>query len=252
MKEIITIFNRRGGAGKTTTAQAVGAGLARKGYKTLFIDLDSQRNLTSDVGGTTDSLTSMDLLTGRATAEEAIQHTAGGDIIPASQSLAEADTVIIGTGKEYRLKEALEPVLSMYDYFVVDTPPALGVLTVNALTASTSLIIPVQAEKHSLEGVIDLYQTIQTVRRYTNPGLEVKGLLLTRYRGRTILSRDMRENLEAIASQLNTKVFSTPIRECIAVPEAQASDTDIYSYDKRSNASKDYTALVEELLEGER
>ena len=111
MKDIITIVNRRGGVGKTATAHALGAGLALRGYKTLFIDLDSQCNLTYDVGATTAPLTSMEVLSGTATAEEAIQHTEGGDIIAGSPNLAVADTTIEGTGKEYRLKEALEPIM---------------------------------------------------------------------------------------------------------------------------------------------
>lgn len=249
MKEIIAIVNRKGGVGKTATAHAIGAGLTRKGYRVLLVDLDSQCSLTSDVGATTASLTSMDLLTGSATAEEVVYPTESGDIIPAGEDLAQADIVLTDTGKEYQLKEALESLEGKYDYCIIDTPPALNILTINALTASDSIIIPAEASKHSLEGVAQLYRTIQVVKKYTNPGLKIKGIVITRYRGQAILSKDMRENLEAVASQLNTKAFSTPIRECIAVGEAQASDTDIYRYSPRSNASKDYRALVEEILE---
>ena len=246
MQEIIAIVNRRGGVGKTATAHAIGAGLARRGYKTLFIDLDSQCNLTFDLGGKTAPLTSMEVLSGTATAQEAIQHTAGGDIIPASPSLAVADTTITGTGKEHRLKEALEGL--EYDYIIIDTPPALGVLTVNALTACHSAIIPAQAEIHSLQGIGLLYEVIQAVQKYTNPALKVKGILVTRYNGRAILSRDMKDNLEATAKELGTKVFTTPIRECTAIKEAQATQSDIYSYAPKSNATADYTALINEIL----
>lgn len=252
MKEIITIVNRRGGVGKTATAHALGAGLAQRGYKILFVDLDSQCNLTFDVGSGTASLTSMEVLTGTATAEEAILHLKGVDLIPASPSLAVADTVIEGTGREYRLKEALEPILSLYDYVVIDTPPALGILTVNALTASHSAIIPAQAEVHSLQGIALLYETIQAVQKYTNRELTVKGILITRYNGRTILSRDMKENLEATALELGTKVFPVPIRECTAIKEAQAMQTDIFQYAPRSNATADYTAMLDEIEKGNR
>lgn len=248
MREVIAIVNRRGGVGKTATAHAVGAGLAHRGYKILFVDLDSQCNLTYDLGATPAPLTSLEVLSGTATAAEAIQHAAGGDIIPASPSLAVADTTIEGTGKEYRLKEALEPLAGKYDYIIIDTPPALGVLTVNALTASDSAIIPAQAEVHSLQGIGLLYEAIRAVQKYTNPALTIKGILLTRYNGRAILSRDMRENLEAAAADLGTKVYATPIRECTAIKEAQATQSDIYSYAPRSNAAADYTALIEELL----
>ena len=248
----ISIVNRRGGGGKTATAHAIGAGLARRGYKTLFIDLDSQCNLTFDTGVQKAPLTSMEVLTGTATAQEAIQHLESWDIIPASPSLAVADTTLTGTGKEYRLKEALQDLGGIYDYCIIDTPPALGVLTVNALTASNKAIIPAQAEIHSLQGIGLLYEAIQAVQKYTNPALKVEGILITRYRGRAILSKDMRESLENTAQQLHTKVFTTPIRECIAVAEAQAMQRDIYSYSPRSNATEDYTALLEEILAPEK
>lgn len=248
MKEAIAIVNRRGGVGKTATAHAIGAGLAHRGYKILFIDLDSQCNLTYDVGAQSARLTSMEVLSGTATAREAIQHTGGGDIIIASPSLAVADTTIEGTGKEYRLKEAIAPIAGEYDYIIIDTPPALGVLTVNALTACNSAIIPAQAEVHSLQGIGLLYETIRAVQKYTNPALTIKGILITRYNGRAILSRDMKSNLEAIARELGTRVFNTPIRECTAIKEAQAKQTDIYSYTPKSNATADYTALLDEIL----
>lgn len=251
MKEIIAIVNRRGGVGKTVTAHAIGAGLSHRGYKTLFVDLDSQCNLTFDVGCNSVRLSSMEVLSGTATAEEAIQHAQGGDIIPASPSLALAETTIEGTGREYRLKEALEPLAGKYDYIIIDTPPALGVLTVNALTACNSAIIPAQAEIHSLQGIRLLYDAINAVKKYTNPNLNIKGVLLTRYKGRAILSKDMKTLLEETAKELGTKVFDTPIRECIAIGEAQATQSDIFTYSPRSNATEDYKALLDE-IESER
>jgi len=249
MSQIIAIVNRRGGVGKTVTAHAIGAGLARRGYSTLFLDLDSQCNLSFDIGGDTEAVTSMDVLRGTATALEAIQHTKGGDIIPASPDLAVADTELAGKRKEYRLREALAPLAGKYDYIVIDTPPALGVLTINALTACNSVIIPAQAEVHSIQGIGLLYEAIRAVQRYTNPALTVKGILITRYNGRAILSRDMKSNLEDIAKELGTRVFTTPIRECVAIKEAQATQTDIYTYSPRSNATEDYTALINEIEE---
>lgn len=250
MSKTIAIVNRRGGVGKTATTHALGAGLAHRGYKVLFIDLDSQCNLTFDVGANKAPLTSLEVLTGTATAQEAIQHTEGGDIIPASPSLATADTVLDGTGKEYRLKEALDQIAGDYDYIVIDTPPALGVLTINALTACERCIIPAQAEIHSLQGIGLLHEAIEAVKKYTNPALEIEGILITRYNGRAILSKDMRENLEGVAGQLKTRVFDTPIRECIAVKEAQATQTDIYTYSPKSNATQDYNAFIDAILKG--
>lgn len=252
MTEIITIANRRGGVGKTATAHALGAGLAYRGYKVLFIDLDSQCNLTYDLGIEEATLSSLDVLLGDAPASEAIVSSSLGeytvDVIPASPSLATADKKIDGEGRAYRLREELQPIAKKYDYIIIDTPPALGVLTVNALTASNKLIIPAQAEIHSLQGIAQLYDSVATVKKYTNKKLKIEGILLTRYNSRSVISRDMRENLEATAEELKTKVFSTPIRECTAIKEAQATQTDIYSYSPRCNASYDYTALVEELL----
>lgn len=248
MKEIIAIVNRRGGVGKTVTAHAIGAGLSKRRYKTLFIDLDSQCNLTFDVGGKPLPPGSLEVLSGTATAAEAIQHTPGGDIIPGTPSLAIADNSIEGTGKEYRLKEALEEIKADYHYIIIDTPPALGVLTINALTACNSVIIPAQAEIHSIQGIGLLYEAIQAVQKYTNKDLTIKGILLTRYNSRSILSRDMKESLEATAEELKTKVFPTPIRECIAIKEAQAVQNNIFDYAPKSNATKDYKKLIREIL----
>ena len=247
MKEIIAIVNRRGGCGKTSTAHAIGAGLAHKGFKVLFVDMDSQANLTYDEGRTAKGATTLEVLTGHATAEEAAMKCNNGYIIPASDSLAGADVIITGTGKEYKLKEALEPLKDKFDYIIIDTPPALGTLTANALTAANSVIIPAQAEIHSLQGIGLLNETITAVKKYCNPSLTIKGILLTRYNGRAIISKDMKDNLEAIAQQLNTKLFPVPIRECTAVKEAQATRLDIFTYAPNSNAAQDYEELLKEI-----
>ena len=248
--KVISIVNRRGGVGKTATAHAIGAGLSHRGYKVLFIDLDSQSNLTFDTGATTSDKTSLELLQGTATATDAIQSTPIGNIIPASQNLALADMLLQDTGKEYKLKEAIAPIKRKYDYIIIDTPPALGIITTNALTASDTVIIPAQAEIHSIQGIALLSEAITAVKKYTNPALKIAGIVITRYNGRAILSKDMKENLYRTAELLKTKVFSTPIRECIAVKEAQALRQDIFTYAPRSNATKDYNAVIDELLGG--
>ena len=131
----------------------------------------------------------------------------------------------------------------------MDTPPSLGIATVNALTAAAGAIIPAQAEIHSLQGIGLLAETIDQVKRYCNRDLQICGIVITRYSGRAILSQDMKANLEAAAGQLGTKVYRSPIRECISLKEAQAVQQDIFTYAPRSNAAKDYTELVKELLE---
>lgn len=250
MKKIITLANRRGGAGKTATAHAIGAGLKRMGNRVLFIDLDSQCNLTYDMGVMGNSKGTMELLEGTAGVDEILITTlAQGDILPGTPNLSRADLTITQKGKEYRLKEAIEPLKKKYDYIIIDTPPALGITSINAFTASTDVIIPAQAEVHSIQGIILLNSVIETVKKYTNPTLQVTGILLTRYTRRAILSQKMAQDLEILAHQMNTRLFKTPIRECIAVKEAQACQRDIFNYARNSNAGKDYTALIKELLD---
>lgn len=249
MIECIAISNQKGGVGKSTTASALGAGLIQRGYNVLFVDLDAQGNLSYSMGASPNTVTSLDVLKGTSTAQEAIQHTAQGDIIAASPALSSADIIFTGTGKEYKLKEALEPLQSTYDYIILDTPPALGTLTVNALTACDSVIVPAQADIYSLQGIGQLVSTIQTVKKYCNPALSIKGLLITRYNARAVLSRDMAELLQDTAQKLQTTLYKTKIRECIALKEAQARQQDIFTYSPKSNAVTDYTAFVDEVLE---
>lgn len=246
---VIAIANRKGGVGKSTTATALVSGLTLKGYRVLAVDLDAQRNLTSTMSARVDSKTSLGVLTGDITAKEAIRKTESGDIIPASKSLSGADAILTETGKEYRLKEALEPIKEWYDYCIIDSPPALGILTVNALTAANSVIIPAQADIYSLEGIEDLQETIQPVRKYCNPTLEIQGILLTRYSPRSILSRDVTTLAEQLAEQLETSLFKATIREAVAVKEAQISQQSLFTYAPKAKVTEDYKAFIEEFLE---
>ena len=248
--EVVAIVNRKGGVGKTATAQALGAGLIKKKKKVLYIDLDSQTNLSYGLGADINGLTSMEVLTGEAKAKDAIQKTEQGDVIPGTEALAGADAIIDGTGKEYRLKEAIDGL--QYDYIIIDTPAQLGTLAVNALTAATGggVIIPVQADIYSLQGIGQLNKTIEAVKKYCNKDLYIRGILITRYNARAVISKDMQTNLQEAAEQLNTKLYSVPIRECVAIKEAQASQQDIFSYAPRSNAAKDYTAFIKEFMKG--
>lgn len=249
--ETIAIVNRKGGAGKTVTAWTLGAGLMKKRKKVLFVDLDSQQNLSYDIVADTDGLTAIDVLTGEAAAEDVIQHTQNGDIIPAGATLAGADILLTDNGKEYRLKEALKTLTGQYDYVIIDTPPALGTVTTNALTAANAVIIPAQAEIHSLQGIGLLADTIAAIRNHTNnKSLYIDGILLTRYTARAVLSRDMRDSLANVARALHTRLYSEPIRECIAVKEAEAQQTDIFSYAPKSNAAKDYNSFLREFMKG--
>jgi len=248
MSKVYAVINQKGGVGKSTTAATLAAGLSLKGYKTLSIDLDAQSNLTYTAGAKTDGATALGVLTGEVKAEDAIQHTASGDIIAANKALAGADAFIADTGKEYRLKEALESLQAVYDYIIVDTPPALGILTINALTACNSVIIPAQADIYSLQGIEQLAETMKPVKKYCNPTLQIEGILLTRYSPRSVLSREVAELAEQLAAKLGTKLFKTTIREAIAVKEAQISQQTLYSYAPKAKVTEDYTSFIQELI----
>ena len=250
MKEIYAIINQKGGVGKSTTAQALGFGLIRRGYKVLFIDLDAQCNLSFSLKAKETDAGVVDVLTQEKSVSAAIQHFKTYDLLPASLSLALSEQTITGVGAEYRLKEALTAVENTYDYIVIDTPPALGILTVNALAACTGVIIPAQADIYSFQGIGYLYKTILTVKKYCNPRMEVKGILLTRFSSRAILSRDVANMLSDTAKKIDTRLFNTAIRETVVVKEAQANQMDIVDYNPKSNAAIDYEAFVDELLGG--
>lgn len=246
--EVIAVLNQKGGVGKSTTAQALSAGFSRHGYKVLMIDLDGQQSLTAITGAEGGGYSALDVLTRKITAAEAIKHTASGDIIPASDGLGAADNLLKDTGREYRLKEALEPVAQQYDYCIIDCPPSLGILTINALTAANNCIVPAQADYLSLQAIGQLQQTIKAVQTYTNRDLTVKGIVITRYSNRAVLSREAVEMIQAKAAELNTRVFLTKIRETISIKEAQAVKQSIFDYAKRSNGAADYQALINEIL----
>lgn len=249
--KVITITNQKGGAGKTTTAAALGAGLSLKGFSVLLIDLDPQGNLSYTLGAKPDRPTILGVLTGEVHPRDAIQNTPSGDIIATSKALSGADAFIKDTGKEYRLREALELLKSQYDYIVIDTPPALGILTINALTACDSVIIPAQADIYSLQGIEQLAETMQPVKKYCNPALHISGILLTRYNPRSVLSRDIAELAEQLAAKLDTVLFKTTIRENIAVKEAQISQKQLYKYAPRAKATEDYINFTNEFLKEE-
>ena len=246
--EIIAFINHKGGVAKTSSCHSVGAGLAQRGYKVLLIDMDAQGSLSSIVRANRQGATTLEVLLRRATAAQAIQSVGVFDIIAGSEGLA-AEGILTATGKEYRLREALQSLQRGYDYVLLDCPPSLGITTINALTAADSCIVPCQADTLSLEALQQLSPTIDTIRKYTNPKLRIRGILITRYNGRAILSREAVEMLEAQADAMGTRVYTSKIRECISVKEAQAMREDIFTYAPRCNAAHDYTNLINEIIE---
>jgi len=245
------VINQRGGIGKTTTAATLAAGLRARGYKTLLIDLDAQCNLSYTMRAEQSSPTIYEVLTGAAKLQETITHTEQGDIIPSSANMATADITITETGKEYKLREAINSLKGKYKYIVIDTPPALGIATINALTAADSVIIPAQAEAFSLQGIGRVYSTIETVKKYCNPKLKIEGILLTRYESNTTLGKIEAEQAAETAKAMHTKVFTAKIRACNGIKEAQATRQSLYDYKptaKVKNAVADYEAFINELL----
>lgn len=243
---IYAVTNQKGGTGKTTTAATLWAGLNARGMKALAIDLDPQRNLTFIGAASAKGLTILDVIKGTANAADAIQHTAQGDIIAASEWLAGADMVIRNADT---LRDALEPIISKYEHIVIDTAPTLGTLTVNALTACNRVIIPAQADILSIQGVSSLYDVIRDVKNHSNPSLTIAGILLTRQNPRTTITKQFTEGLNAAAGKMDTQLFNAKIRECTTTKEAQALQRSIFEYAPRANVTADYTAFIDELLD---
>ena len=244
---IIAIVNQKGGVGKSTTALSLAAGLHEQGKRVLLIDLDAQGNLT-DTAGASRSRAIFDVLEKELPIEQAILPTSQGDIIPSAAGLVSADKLITDTGKEFCLREALEAIKSDYDYIVIDTPPSLGILTVNALTAADGAIIPAQADSYSLQGIRNLHSTIKTVRQYCNPKLVIMGILITRYNSRAVIGREAVDLISDTAANMGTRVYATKIREGVAIKESQAMKQNIFAYAPKSNVALDYAALIEEIL----
>jgi len=246
---IITITNQKGGVAKSTTSQNLGAGLANRGYKVLLIDLDAQANLTLSCGVKEPAKTVYSILKDKTLTADAITPIKENlSLIPASLALSTADLELNGVGKEYKLAEALESIKGDYDYIIIDTPPALSILTVNALTVADKVIIPAQADLFSLEAIKQLYNTIETIKRYTNKDLTIAGILLARYNNRNILTQELTEVLNSTADYLKTKVFKHTIREAVAIKESQARKQDIFTYSPESNVAGDYNGFVEEVI----
>ena len=243
--QIITVGNQKGGTAKTATAAAIAQAGAAHGLKVLAIDLDPQANLSFALRADTRSKGSYELLEGEP-ARQTIQDTAQGiAAIASSRNLA---TVKTTPGSAKRLQKALQPIRSIYDLIVIDTPPTAGELLYNALQASTGLIIPLQADIFGLQG---LYQIADTAKQFTqsNPELKVKGFVLTRYDSRSTLTRTMKDTITAKAAELGIDCLAE-IREGIAIKEAAALQQSLFEYAPNSKPAQDYMKLYEMIMEG--
>lgn len=250
--KIITLTNQKGGVGKTTTAHILATGLVKEGFKVLVVDADPQTNLTFTAGIKPEEVkfSLYDLLRKPSKGSEGVLKAAAGfDIISGSLELAGADMEFTQAGREYMLKELLEELSKGYDYCIIDTMPSLGVITINALTAANEVVVPMGADVYSLQGLSQLHRTIETVRKYCNPSLKIKGLLLTKYNPRTNINKQLKESFSEVANLLGTKVFNTAIREATAIKEAQFLQSDIFSEYPAANVTQDYKQFIDEFLE---
>lgn len=252
--KVVTITNQKGGVGKTTTAHTLCTGLAGRGFRVLAVDTDPQMNLTYTAGIMPGEVqpTLYELFKGTATPSlQAVQPTKNGfSIIPGSLDLAGADMEFTQDGREYILRKILQPIKEKFDFCIIDTPPTLGILTVNALTASDRVIIPMGADIFSLQGLAQLQGLIENVQRYSNPALTVAGLLLTRFNARAVINRELRDTMWQVARNLDTFLFVTAIREAVAVKEVQFLQGDIFKEYPRANITRDFNNFIDEFLEG--
>ena len=248
MARITTIINQKGGVGKTTTAHALATGLNHNGYKALIIDTDPQGNISYVMRADMTRAGLYEAMRGEISAAEAIQQTEQGDIMPSSLYLAGADLEFTQTGREYLLREVLEGIASAYTHIIIDSPPALGIMTVNALTASSDIVIPVGADIFSLQGLQQLLLTVSKVKKYSNPALDMAGLLITRKGTRAVATRQLIEAIEGKAGALRAHLYRAIIREGIAIKEAQIMQGSIFDTHPKANATTDYRAFIDEYI----
>jgi chromosome partitioning protein len=246
LTQIITVTNQKGGVGKTTTAAALVCGLHQRGAKVLGLDLDPQGNLGFNLGldiGTGSTI--YDVIKGSCSIEDAIVPSDYGDVLPSDIMLSAAEVEFTMPRREFLLYEQLAAVRSQYDFIIIDTPPALNVLTVNAYVASDGLIVPMEAEVLSLVGITQLQETIETVRSTFNPHLKVLGILLNKFNPRLTLSRDILELAEEVARQLDSQVFPSKIRRGVGVAMAPAHGQTVLTFRPRSRPAQDFQDMVD-------
>lgn len=247
MSTVIAVTNQKGGVGKTTTCAAFTGIFRSCGRRVLALDLDPQGNLSFSLGAEDGGLTIHDVMTGRCSIAEAVKTTPVCDVITSNILLSGTELELKQVDREFVLRNALETVKDKYDVVMIDTPPALSILTINAYTAANDLIIPMTAEILSLQGIAQVKDTIAAVKKFYNKNLCVRGVLLTKYSSRYLLSEEVEQMAQIIAGQLGTSIFDVRISNCIAAAEAPAHQQTITQYSPRCRASREYTKLVTEL-----
>ena len=239
---IIAVCNQKGGVGKTATAQA----LATCKGRTLAIDLDPQGNFSFAMGGNAADKGVYELLTGAAKPGEVIQTTRQGDVITACNELASIDFELDDDNRITALKDAIRPIRRRYRHIVIDCPPALNILLLNALAAADTVLIPLTADMYSLQGLYQLKQTIDDVKQF-NSELTIGGAVFVKHNTRTRLAREITEVIKAKCKEYGIPVYKTTVREGVAIREAQTYRQSIFEYAPRSNPAQDYLKLIEEI-----
>ena len=253
MGRIIAVANQKGGVGKTTTAINLSSCLAEKGEKVLAVDMDPQGNMTSGLGVDKNSVenTIYDLIIGESSVDEVLRKDImkNLDIIPANIDLSAAEIELIDVeDKEYIVRNVIKDIKDNYDYIIIDCPPSLSMLTINAMTTATSVLVPIQCEYYALEGLSQLIHTVDLVRDRLNPELEIEGVVFTMYDARTNLSLQVVENVK---DNLHQNIYKTIIPRNIRLAEAPSYGVPINEYDPKSAGSESYMRLAEEVINRE-
>jgi chromosome partitioning protein len=245
MSKVISISNHKGGVGKTTSAINIGAGLNKLGKKVLLIDLDPQANLSQSLGLIEPERNIYGALRGEYKLQ-AIEILKGLDVVPSTLDLSGAEVEMSGeAGREYILRELIEPIRASYDYILIDSPPSLGLLTINAFTASDLVFIPLQAQYLALQGLTKIIEVVDKIKKRLNKELRVGGVFITQYDSRKVLNRDVVSTIEA---HFKDEVFKTRVRDNIALAEAPVKGVDIFRYNPKSYGAEDYLSLSKEIL----
>ena len=245
MAKIITLSNHKGGVGKTTSSINIGAGLNKLGKKVLLIDLDPQANLSQSLGVVDAEKNIYGALRGFYKLTP-IKILKGIDLIPSTLELSGAEIEMIGEpGREYILKQTIKPIKHKYDFIIIDSPPSLGLLTINSLTASDEVIIPLQAQFLALQGLVKLMEVIKKIQLRLNKDLELGGVFITQYDNRKILNKNVSET---IVDHFKDQVFKTKIRDNVALAEAPSKGLDIFRYNSKSYGAHDYLSLSKEIV----